>query len=147
EQLENITQHPNSEAGQYLNTFLIIRGDDNVPKKPEVADVADYINKAVPQAQPLLNQLRTIVKTGLPAAEEKISWGQPFYLLGKKRVSFAAYKAHVSFTSSDDLPETIRQKVEQAGYTTGQKRINITFSQPVPTDLIHALLESILKDS
>lgn len=26
EQLENITQHPNSEAGQYLNTFLIIRG-------------------------------------------------------------------------------------------------------------------------
>ncbi|WP_125980457.1 iron chaperone [Loigolactobacillus iwatensis] len=118
-----------------------------MPKKPEVADVTDYINKAVPQAQPLLGQLRTIVKTDLPTAEEKISWGQPFYLLGKKRVSFAAYKAHVSFTSADDLPEAIRQKAEHTGYTTGQKRINITFSQPVPTDLIHELLENILKDS
>lgn len=112
-----------------------------MPKKPPVEDVTDYIAQSVPDAQPLLNELRSVIKESLPKAEEKISWGQPFYIFDEKKISFARYKAHVSFTISDDLPEKIKNEAEQKGYDTGQKRINIRFDQVIPVDLIRETLK------
>ncbi|GCF95027.1 hypothetical protein NRIC_29180 [Enterococcus florum] len=108
-----------------------------------VKDVDVYIAQAVPFAQPILRELRRLIKEAKPQAEETIKWSLPFYLFEDKKASIAAYKAHVSFSVSENLPEQLRQKAERSGYETGQKRINIGFNQPVPVNLLQEILFTI----
>lgn len=57
-----------------------------------------YILNAAPFAQPILNQLRSILKTAEPALEETIKWGFPCFTFQNKLIcSFSAYKNHCAF--------------------------------------------------
>ncbi|AVK60881.1 DUF1801 domain-containing protein [Lactobacillus sp. CBA3605] len=111
-----------------------------MPSRIPVTDTADYISKAVPIAQPLLQALQQLITTELPQATPKIKWNLPFYDMDKKYVSIAAYKAHVSLSISTDLSPAIITTAKAAGYATGQKRLNIAFDQPLPVALVKAIL-------
>lgn len=60
--------------------------------------VDDYIARAAPFAQPILEHLREIVYKACPHAEEAIKWGMPiFETYGANMCSMAAFKQHCSF--------------------------------------------------
>ncbi|NHJ12027.1 MAG: DUF1801 domain-containing protein, partial [Candidatus Thorarchaeota archaeon] len=61
--------------------------------KPE--DVDSYIANSDKEARPILEELRKIVQSTIPEAEEGISWNVPFYKYHGELVGFAAYKNHV----------------------------------------------------
>lgn len=54
-----------------------------------------YIAAAPSPAQPMLQELRELVKREAPGAVERLSYGMPFYELGGRLLYFAAHKAHV----------------------------------------------------
>ncbi|AVK63483.1 DUF1801 domain-containing protein [Lactobacillus sp. CBA3606] len=112
-----------------------------MPSRIPVTDTADYISQAAPQAQPVLQALQQLITTELPQATPKIKWHLPFYDLDQKYVSIAAYKAHVSLSISADLSPAVLATAKAAGYTTGQKRLNIAFDQPIPVALVTAVLD------
>lgn len=106
-------------------------------------DVDAYIARASDEARPKLEELRDVVRTTIPDADEGISWGVPFYkhhgLLG----GFSAYKGHVSFGVADTvLPSEVREKLEAQGYVTGKRTIQVGFDQDVPTAAIRDLLKA-----
>lgn len=60
--------------------------------------IDDYIAKAEPFAQPILDYLRALIHKAVPGLQETLKWGMPaFTLNGKNLAGFAAFKAHAVF--------------------------------------------------
>ena len=108
-------------------------------------NVDEYIANAAPDARPVLEQLRALIASSLPDVEERISYGVPFYELHGQLGGFSAYKKHVSFGVATALLPEDRQRLEQQGYTTGSKTVQIKFDQKVPTATIKRVLKAQAK--
>jgi uncharacterized protein len=107
----------------------------------ETTDVDAYLAASAGAARPILKELRQLLTSTIPGVEEKISWGVPFYRYHGALGGFAAYKNHVSFGCASDLSSEDRERLEELGYKTGKKTIQIQFDQEVPTAAIKHILE------
>ena len=115
-------------------------------KTPKPKDVDTYIANSVGEAIPVLNELREIIRSAIPKAEEGISWGVPFYKYYGALVGFATYKNHVSFgIAMGVLENKDREMLKKNGYTTGMKTIQIKFDQKVPVAAIKQILKAKAK--
>lgn len=66
--------------------------------KAATSPIDNYISKAAPFAQPILQHLRKLVLKTCPEAEEKMKWSFPhFDYKGEMMCSMAAFKQHCSF--------------------------------------------------
>lgn len=111
-----------------------------------VKNVDEYISSSPKEAQPQLNELREIVKTTVPDAEEGLSYGKPFYKYHGMLAGFDAYKKHIGFELwIDKLQEDDRKMLEEEGYKTGSRTFQIRFDQKVPTQIIEKLLKEQVK--
>ncbi len=86
-----------------------------------------------------------IIKSTIPDVEEGISWGVPFYKYHGVLAGFAAFKNHVSFGFAAVLQSKDRKMLEEKGYKTGKKTIQIRFDQKVPTTAIKQILKTRAK--
>ena len=110
-----------------------------MPKQP---DVDSYIADADADARPILRELRELVRSTLPGVDEGISWGVPFYKHHGAFGGFAAYKKHVSFGTAAELQSEDRAMLEELGYRTGKKTVQIGFDQDVPAAAIQRILRA-----
>jgi len=111
-----------------------------------VKNVDEFIAAAPEEAQPHLKELRAAVRSAIPKAEEKIGYGKPYYKLHQWLVGFDAYKQHVNFEIYDaQLPSEIRKVLEDKGYGTGNKSVQIKYDQKVPTTAIKKLAKAQLQ--
>ena len=119
------------------------RGTMNENSKPK--DVDSYIANSGREARPILEEIREIIKSTIPKVEEGISWGVPFYKYHGELAGFAVYKNHVSFGLAAELKSEDRKTLEEKGYITGKKIIQIKFDQKVPTTAIKQILKAQAK--
>jgi uncharacterized protein YdhG (YjbR/CyaY superfamily) len=89
--------------------------------------------------------MRALVKATIPKVEESISWGVPFYKFHGLLFGFAVFKYHVSFGFSSILDTNTRKQLEEKGYKTGNKTIQIRFDQKMPSNVIKQLLKTKAK--
>ena len=108
-------------------------------------DVGEYISNSEPESRPTLKEIRKIIKSTVPKAEEGISWGVPFYKYHGLLAGFAVFKNHVSFGLAFAFQNDIRKMLEEKGYTTGSKTVQIRFDQKVPTAEIKQILKAKAK--
>jgi uncharacterized protein YdhG (YjbR/CyaY superfamily) len=112
----------------------------NEVSKPR--DVDEYIANSAAEARPKLDELRAIVRATVPQAEEGISWSVPFYRYHGALAGFAVYKNHVSFgLGAGLLQSSDRKLLEDKGYATGKRTIQIRFDQSVPATVIRRILK------
>jgi uncharacterized protein len=114
--------------------------DDSQPK-----DVDSYIANSDEQARPIMEELRKIIKSTIPDVEESISWRVPFYRYHGALIGFAVYKNHVSLGFATQLENEDRKMLEEKGFKTGNKTVQIKFGQKVPADEINQILKSKAK--
>ncbi|MEK6958851.1 MAG: DUF1801 domain-containing protein [archaeon] len=115
-------------------------------KNYSVKTVEDYIANAPKEAQAKLKEVRAVTKSAVPKAEEKISWGVPFYRYHGALAGFASFKSHVSFgLGLAGLENKDREMLEKKGYVTGKKIIQIRFDQKVPSAVIKRILKAQAK--
>ena len=105
-------------------------------------DVDEYIANAQKEAQPILKEVRALIKLVVPGAEEGISWGFPFYKYHGTLAHFAAYKHHVALGFGSYLQNKYIAILEKNSYATGQKRIQIKFDQKVPLEVIKQIIKA-----
>jgi uncharacterized protein YdhG (YjbR/CyaY superfamily) len=106
-------------------------------------DVDAYIAASDKEARPNLEELRELIKSTIPTVEERISWGVPFYRYQGDLAGFAAYKNHVSFgIGAGALQSKEREMLEEKGYVTGKRTIQIKFEQKVPASAIKKILKA-----
>lgn len=106
-------------------------------------NVDSYIANADTEARPTLEQLRELIKSAVPEAEEGIRYNVPFYTFHGTHVGFSAFKNHATFgIGADTLGSEDREMLEEKGYKTGKETIQIRYDQSVPTIEITQLLET-----
>lgn len=110
--------------------------------KPETVDA--YIANSIPESRPIMEELRALITTTIPDAEEGISWNVPIYKYHGILAGFDTARNHVSF-GADALQPNDREILEQKGYKTGKKTIQIRFDQKVPATLIKKILNEQAK--
>lgn len=109
--------------------------------------VDEYIASAAPEARPTLEELRKVVTSTVPEAEEGISWGVPFYKYHGLLGGYSVFTSHVSFGLAFVLDSKIRETLEAKGYKTGSKTVQIRFDQKVPTAVIKQILKAKAKEN
>jgi len=122
---------------------LFIWYNVSMDKNNVAADVDAYIAAAAPEARPVMAELRAVIRETLPDADERISWGVPFYRQGGGMVGgFAAYRGHVSFGFTDEaaLAPELHETLHRQGYATAKKTLQVRFDQPVPAEVITRIL-------
>jgi uncharacterized protein YdhG (YjbR/CyaY superfamily) len=102
-----------------------------------------YISAAPKQVQGKLRQIRKIVKSAAPEAEEKISYGMPYYSYKGRLAYFAAFKDHVSLFAMPPVVGELREELRK--YQTGKSTIQFPLDQKLPLSLIRMLIEAGVK--
>ena len=77
---------------------------------PVAADIDHWLSRLEPAQRTALERLRAQIRAAAPGAQEKISYGQPTFMLHGHLVAFGAFKKHLSFfpmssTLLKDFPE------------------------------------------
>lgn len=102
--------------------------------------VDDYIKTSIMKSQPIMETLKKLIESTIPSSEGGISWNVPIYKYHGILAGFDVAKKHVSF-GIDNLKEADRKLLEEKGYKTGKKTIQIKFDQKVPSTEIQRLLK------
>lgn len=104
--------------------------------------VEGYIAAAPKEARAKLKEIRRLIKSTFPKAEESIKWGIPFYMYFGMLGGFSVFKSHISFgLGGPRLEKKDREALEKQGYATGSKIIQIKFDQKIPTAFVKKLLK------
>ena len=108
------------------------QNQDHYCKIPQNID--EYISSRDAELQPRLKELREILRSALPEAEERISWSMPTYWKGKNIIHFAAFKKHVGLYPGEEAIAVFKD--ELTGFDVSKGTIRLLYSQPLPADLI-----------
>lgn len=110
-------------------------------KKPK--DVDAYITAAPKEVQGKLKELRTTIRKMAPDAEERISYGMPYYSYNGRLVYFAAFKKHIGLYIPTPIIE--EHKNELKNYKTAKGTVRFPIDKPLPIALVRKLIKARMK--
>jgi len=109
--------------------------------KPKNVD--EYISSAPIEIQDRLKQIRKIIKEMVPEAEEKISYGMPYYGYNGRLAYFSYFKNHIGLYIP---PPAVQENLKAlAGYETAMATVRLPLNRSLPVGLIRKLIKSRLK--
>lgn len=106
--------------------------------------VAEYLKAAPKEAQPMLKELREILKKVAPKAKETIKWGTPVFEDERILFSYSAFKMHINFMPTRSTLEVFKD--ELADYATGKDTIQFPYGKPLPKTLLRKIATYRVKD-
>lgn len=106
-------------------------------------DVDEYIAKAPKEVRGKLKELRTIIKSTAPKAEERISYGMPYYGYKGRLVYFAFAKKHIGLYVPPPIIE--EHKKELKNYGTSKATVRFPLNKKLPLSLIKKLVKARVK--
>jgi uncharacterized protein YdhG (YjbR/CyaY superfamily) len=106
-------------------------------KVSKPVSVDEYIISSPAGVKPILVKLREIIKKSAPGAEEKISYGMPFYSYYGRLVYFMAHKNHIGFYPMKSAITKFREELEP--YNTSAGTVQFPYDKPLPYDLIEKI--------
>lgn len=101
--------------------------------------IDDYITKAAPEVQDLLERVRQVIHEAAPEAKEKISYQMPTFELHGNLVHFAAFKKHIGFYPAPQGIEAFQD--ELSIYKGAKGSVQFPLNQPMPYDLISRIVK------
>src|SRR5437016_952093 len=101
--------------------------------------VDEYIASAPEEMQGKLRELRDIIKTNAPDAEEKISYGMPYYGYKGRLCYFGYTKTHIGLYAMPPVIEEYKDELKK--YQTGKATIRLPLDEKLPTSLIKSLVK------
>ena len=108
-------------------------------------EIDDYLAGLDEPQRSTLETLRRSILSVVPDAEQCISYGMPaFRVDGTVVAGFAAFKKHLSYLPhSGQVIADVGQAA--AGYDGTPGSLHFAFDQPLPDDLVRALVEAKLR--
>jgi uncharacterized protein YdhG (YjbR/CyaY superfamily) len=105
--------------------------------------VAAYIAAAPKELRGRLAALRAAIKSVAPKAEERISYGMPYYGYKGRLAYFLAAKKHIGLYVMP--PIVAEHKKELKGYETATATVRLPNDKPLPIALIKKLIRAGVK--
>jgi uncharacterized protein YdhG (YjbR/CyaY superfamily) len=104
--------------------------------------VDDYIASAPEPVQPMLSDLRRTIRSAAPHADERLSYGMPYYHLNGRVAYFQAHARHIGLYAFN-LEDARAVGLEQ--YMTAKATMRFPLDQPLPLAAIRNLIERRVK--
>ena len=105
--------------------------------------VNEYIENAPKEIQGRLNTIRKLIKENAPKAEEKISYGMPYYGYKGRLVYFAYAKSHIGFYGMPYALDELKDEIKK--YRTGMATIRLANDEKLPEALIKKIVKMGVK--
>lgn len=118
------------QPGDTVNITLFERDTASQNK----VTVDEYIAGLPASRQEILCEIRKIIKSAAPDAEERMSWGMPTYWQGENLVHFSNAKNHVGFYPSPEAIIAFENRL--AEYKKSKGAIQFPYAKPVEYNLI-----------
>lgn len=103
-----------------------------------VADIDEYIAATPPAVRPVLREIRRIIRTTAPEAQEVISYRMPAFRLHGMLVYLAAFKHHIGLyppvSGNAALEKAIRP------YAGPKGNLKFALDRPIPYALIRRIV-------
>jgi uncharacterized protein YdhG (YjbR/CyaY superfamily) len=106
-------------------------------------DVHSYIASAPKDFQGKLRELRAAIREAAPFAEEKISYGMPYYHYRGRLAYFRLAKAHIGLYIPTPIIE--QHKSELKGYETAKGTVRLPLDKKIPIALVKKLIRARAK--
>ena len=110
---------------------------------PKPKDVDAYIATAPKEVRRKLKEIRTVIRKAAPDAEERISYGIPYYGYKGRLAYFAAFKKHIGLYVPTPVIE--EHKSELTNYETAKATIRFPLNKKLPLGLIKKLVKARMK--
>ena len=108
------------------------QGQSHYCEKPQTID--EYIAVQDETVRPKLNEVRAILRSTLPDAQERISWSMPTYWKGQNLIHFAASKKHIGIYPGGEATTVFAE--ELAGIDVSKGTIRLPYDKELPAELI-----------
>jgi len=109
--------------------------------KPKSVDA--YIATAPKEVQSKLKELRAAIREAVPTAEERISYGMPYYGYKGQLAYFAAFKKHIGLYVPTPVIEEHKSELE--GYEIASATVRFPLNKKLPISLIKKLVKVRMK--
>ncbi len=106
----------------------------------QAATVDDYIAQAPEDVQHKLQALRAAIKATVPGAQERMSYGMPYYHYKGRLVYFRHWKKHIGVYIPTPIVEEHQDELQ--GYAISKGTIQFPLDEPLPLDLIKKLVQA-----
>ncbi len=113
------------------------QNQDHYCVKPQ--DIDEYIKAQPESVQPRLREIRAVIRSAIPEAEEKISWSMPTFRKGRNIIHFAASKKHIGLYPGDEATAAFAEELKD--YDTGKGTIRLSYDQELPVQLISRIAQ------
>jgi uncharacterized protein YdhG (YjbR/CyaY superfamily) len=108
-------------------------------EQPHPATIDEYIAACPADVQPVLNQIRAVIREAAPDAVEKISYQMPCFYLKGNLVYFGVHTRHIGFYPTGSGIAAFREQL--APYKSSKGAVQFPLDQPIPYDLIRKIVE------
>ena len=102
--------------------------------------IDEYIENQDPAVQPLLQQVRRIIRDAIPDAEERMSWQMPTFWRGQNLIHFAVQKKHLGIYPGPEAVEHFASLLDKNGYKYSKGAIQFPYDR-ISLDLIRQIAE------
>ena len=107
---------------------------------PVASDIDHWLSRLPPDQKTALEKLRAQIHAAAPGAEEKISYGQPTFLLHGHLVAFGAFRKHLSFfPMASNLVQTFP---EAKPFVTSTGTMQFQPGKPIPAALVKKIVKA-----
>jgi uncharacterized protein YdhG (YjbR/CyaY superfamily) len=118
-------------------------------KRPKFERIDDYIASVPPESRLILEEIRKLIRTLIPEAEEAIGYQMPAFRLGRLFIYFAAFKNHIGIYPPVKGDRTLANAL--LPYRGDKGNLKFPLSQPMPYEIIGrvavALSREVLNNS
>ncbi len=108
-----------------------------------IKNVDEYIASAPKEVQKKLKELRSLIQTIAPQAEEKLSYEMPYYGYKGRLVYFAYAKVHIGLYIPPPVIEEHANELKQ--YETAKATVRFPLDKELPISLIKKLITARVK--
>ena len=109
--------------------------------KPKNVDA--YIAKAPKEVQGKLKELRAAIREAAPDAEERISYGMPYYHYNGRLAYFSFWRVHIGLYIPTPVIEEHRSILKD--YETARATVRFPLDKKLPVVLIKKLIKARIK--
>lgn len=101
-----------------------------------VTVIDDYLADFDGEHRRLLEELRALIESLVPEAEQALAWGMPTYRLHGNLVHFAAGKHHIGLYPGPAGVAHVADELDVQGLRHSKGAIQFALGSPLPRDLI-----------
>ncbi len=111
----------------------------------KIETVDEYISQFPSEVKLLLKQLRKIITTAAPDAEEVLSYQMPAYKYNGMLIYFAAHKNHIGLYPFKTAITAFQKELTK--YEGAKGTVRFPFDKPLPGKLITKIVKFRLKEN